>query len=145
MIMFDSILVICTGNICRSPTAERLLRKLIPGKKIDSAGLAALVDHEADASAVAVAEEHGVSLAGHKGTQFKSTLGKKYDLILVMEKSHIESISQVSPESRGKVLLLGHWLGQKEIPDPYQKSHEAFEYVYQLINQSCLQWVKKLN
>ncbi|MBP2200334.1 protein tyrosine phosphatase [Pantoea cypripedii] len=143
--MFDSILVICTGNICRSPTAERLLRKLIPEKQIDSAGIAALVDHEADASAAAVAEEHGVSLAGHKGTQFRSTLGKKYDLILVMEKSHIESISQVSPEARGKVLLLGHWLGQKEIPDPYQKSHEAFEYVYQLIDQSCQQWVKKLN
>ncbi|WP_047605891.1 protein-tyrosine-phosphatase [Rahnella aquatilis] len=143
--MFDSVLVVCTGNICRSPLAERLLRKLIPEKKIDSAGIAALVDHEADASAIAVAQEHGVSLDGHKGTQFKSSLGRKYDLILVMEKSHIEFISGVSPESRGKVFLLGYWLEQKEIPDPYRKSHEAFEYVYQLIEQACLRWVEKLN
>ncbi|MFT4274112.1 MAG: protein tyrosine phosphatase [Pantoea sp.] len=142
--MFDSILVICTGNICRSPTAERLLRKLIPGKQIDSAGISALVGHEADDSAKDVAQEHGVSLDGHKGTQFRPSLGKKYDLILVMEKSHIASISKISPEARGKTFLLGHWLGQREIPDPYLKSKEAFESIYLLIEKSCQYWAEKL-
>ncbi|WP_446668297.1 arsenate reductase/protein-tyrosine-phosphatase family protein, partial [Klebsiella pneumoniae] len=46
--MFDSILIVCTGNICRSPIAERILRSLLPEKRIDSAGTGALVDHPAD-------------------------------------------------------------------------------------------------
>lgn len=48
-LMFDSILIVCTGNICRSPIGERLLRRALPNKKIDSAGVGALIDHAADA------------------------------------------------------------------------------------------------
>ena len=143
--MFNSILIVCTGNICRSPIAERKLRELLPGKKIDSAGTGALVDHAADASAIMVSAKHGLMLDGHKGKQISSRLANQYDLILVMEKSHLEQISTMSPESRGKIMLLGHWLNQKEIPDPYRKSQEAFESVYTLINEACLGWAKKLN
>ncbi|HCR3060929.1 TPA: protein tyrosine phosphatase, partial [Escherichia coli] len=53
--MFDSILVVCTGNICRSPLGERYLRREFPNKKIDSAGTGALVGYPADASAEKVA------------------------------------------------------------------------------------------
>jgi predicted protein tyrosine phosphatase len=53
--MFDSILVVCTGNICRSPIGERYLRNLLPDKKIDSAGTGALIEHAADDSAIKVA------------------------------------------------------------------------------------------
>lgn len=142
--MFDSILVVCTGNICRSPIGERFLRQALPNKKIDSAGTGALVDHSADKSAIKIAEKHGISLAGHKGQQFTSTLGRQYDLILVMEKSHLEQIGRIAPEVRGKTMLFGQWLNQKEIPDPYRKSDEAFASVYQLIEQAGLRWVEKL-
>ncbi|GEC66585.1 arsenate reductase/protein-tyrosine-phosphatase family protein [Raoultella terrigena] len=143
--MFNSILVVCTGNVCRSPIAERLLRKQLVGKKVDSAGVGALVNHSADSSAIAIAEEHGLSLSGHKGQQFSSKMAREYDLILVMDKSHIEQLNRIAPEVRGKTLLLGHWIDQKEIPDPYRQSKEAFEFVYQLIEQSCKLWVQKLN
>ncbi|MDM9541800.1 protein tyrosine phosphatase, partial [Klebsiella pneumoniae] len=63
--MFNSILVVCTGNICRSPIGERLLRTFLPGKKIDSAGTGALIDHSADDSAIRVASLHGISLKEH--------------------------------------------------------------------------------
>lgn len=142
--MFDSILVVCTGNICRSPIGERFLRQALPNKKIDSAGTGALVDHSADKSAIKIAEKNGISLAGHKGQQFTSTLGRQYDLILVMEKSHLEQIGRIAPEVRGKTMLFGQWLNQKEIPDPYRKSDEAFASVYQLIEQAGLRWVEKL-
>ena len=142
--MFNSILVVCTGNICRSPIGERMLRRALPGKKIDSAGVGALVDHAADASAIAVAENHNLSLEGHKGRQFTGTLGRQYDLILVMEKHHIEQVTKIAPEARGKTLLIGHWLGNKEIPDPYRQSMEAFEFVYQLLDQACNSWAGKL-
>ncbi|HBZ3706679.1 protein tyrosine phosphatase [Klebsiella pneumoniae] len=142
--MFDSILVVCTGNICRSPIGERILRKEFPNKKIDSAGIGALVDHPADDSAILVAEENGISLSNHRGKQFTSSLSRSYDLILVMDKEHLEGISRIAPEVRGKTMLLGHWLGGKEIPDPYRKSIDAFRSVYQLIDCACKTWVPKL-
>ncbi|KQN63733.1 protein-tyrosine-phosphatase [Erwinia sp. Leaf53] len=142
--MFNSILVLCMGNICRSPIAERLLRRSLPQKKVDSAGVGAMVNEPADASAIHVAELHELSLEGHLGRQFTSSMGRQYDLILVMEKSHLEKVSRISPEARGKTMLLGHWLQQREIPDPYRKSNEAFESVYQLIDQACETWVEKL-
>lgn len=143
--MIKSILVVCTGNICRSPIAERLLRQALPSKKVDSAGVGALVGQGASSLAVAVARQNGISLEGHKGTQFTGTIGRQYELILVMEQFHIEQISRIAEEARGKTMLLGQWLGQREIPDPYQKSEEVFEFVYQLIDQACQSWVEKLN
>ncbi|VUS60214.1 Low molecular weight protein-tyrosine-phosphatase Etp [Klebsiella spallanzanii] len=116
----------------------------MPGKKIDSAGVGALKNYPADSSAEKVAEKHGISLEGHRGTQFSSKISKDYDLLLVMEQEHIEQISKIAPEARGKTMLLGHWLDRKEIPDPYKKSDEAFELVYQLIEQSCQCWADKL-
>ncbi|MCS4274575.1 MULTISPECIES: protein tyrosine phosphatase [Raoultella] len=143
--MFDSILIVCTGNICRSPIGERYLRMALPHKKIDSAGTGALVGHEADESAVNISIKHGLSLDGHSGRQLTSSLARKYDLILVMEKEHIEQISRIAPEARGKTMLFGHWLDQREIPDPYRKSEEAFASVYQLIERAGKLWAEKLD
>lgn len=142
--MFNSILVVCTGNICRSPMGERLLRRALPEIKIDSAGTGALINHEADRNAVKISSQHGLSLAGHQGQQFTSLLGRKYDLILVMERTHIAQISRIAPEVRGKTMLFGHWINQREIPDPYRKSDEAFASVYRLIAQAGQGWVEKL-
>ncbi|EPM0607023.1 MULTISPECIES: protein tyrosine phosphatase [Klebsiella pneumoniae complex] len=142
--MFDSILIVCTGNICRSPIGERILRQLLPNKKIDSAGTGALVGHDADVSACKIAGQQGISLDGHKGRQFTASLARQYELILVMEKSHIEEVGRIAPEVRGKTMLFGHWLHQREIPDPYRKSEEAFSSVYELIEQAGKCWAEKL-
>ena len=143
--MHHSILVVCTGNICRSPIAERLLKNYLPDIKVISAGIKALENKDADTSAIAIAEKNGVSLSGHKGKQCSSRLIRDYDLILVMEKSHIDYITENHPESRGKVMLLGHWMNGRDIPDPYMKSPEVFEFVFKLIDQACQCWVKKLS
>ncbi|EJR0222778.1 arsenate reductase/protein-tyrosine-phosphatase family protein [Raoultella planticola] len=143
--MFDSILVVCTGNICRSPLGERFLRMALPDKKVDSAGTGALVGHSADPSAVKVAAKHGLSLEGHIGCQFTARMARQYDLILVMEKIHLEQIGQIAPEARGKTMLFGHWINQRDIPDPYRKSEEAFSSVYQLIEQAAQRWAEKLD
>lgn len=143
--MFDSILVVCTGNICRSPIGERFLKNYLPNKKIDSAGTGALVNHIADDSAIKIAALHGISLEGHRGQQFTSILARQYDLILVMEKLHIEQIGRIAPEARGKTMLFGHWINRREIPDPYKKSEEAFRSVYLLIEEAGQRWVDKLD
>ncbi len=145
MDMFDSILVVCVGNICRSPTAERLLQNSLPERKISSAGLAAVVGHGADATALLVAKSNGLSLDGHHARQLTRELCREQSLILVMEKSHIEAVTRLAPEVRGKTMLFAHWLEQRDIPDPYGKSQEAFEFVYRLLAESAQAWAKALN
>ncbi|MFC3395014.1 protein tyrosine phosphatase [Brenneria rubrifaciens] len=143
--MFDSILVVCVGNICRSPTGERLLQQALPAKRIASAGLGALVGKPADNTATEVASSHGLSLEGHTAQQITSSLCRQYDLILVMEKSHIDAVSKLAPQVRGKIMLFGHWLNQQDIADPYRKSREAFEFVYSQLEQSAQKWAQALS
>lgn len=138
--MFDSILVVCVGNICRSPTGERLLQKYLPGKKITSAGIAALVGKRADASAEEIARKNNISLENHKARQLTRDICHENDLILVMEKNHVDLVCKIAPESRGKVMLFGHWIDQKEVSDPYRKSHEAFEFVFKILDEASRGW-----
>lgn len=133
---FNSILVVCTGNICRSPIGERLLRKRLPGVKVKSAGVHGLVKHLADATAADVAANHGVSLEGHAGRKLTAEMARNYDLILAMESEHIAQVTAIAPEVRGKTMLFGQWLEQKEIPDPYRKSQDAFEHVYGMLERA---------
>ncbi|ATM74548.1 protein tyrosine phosphatase [Serratia fonticola] len=142
--MFDSILVVCVGNICRSPMGERLLLKHLPNKRIESAGISAVVGNPADKVATSVALEHDLSLEGHCGRQLTSSMCREFELILVMEQSHIDSVCQIAPEVRGKTMLFGHWLDKQDISDPYRKSREIFEAVYQLIDRSASLWAKAL-
>ncbi|HKM95535.1 MAG TPA: protein tyrosine phosphatase [Buttiauxella sp.] len=142
--MFDSILVVCIGNICRSPTGERLLRKAFPDKKIDSAGLDARVGEGAERKSVEVAAQNGLSLEGHRGQAFSSSLAMQYDLILVMEKSQLERIKKNYPEVSGKTMLFGHWQNQLQIGDPYNKSREMHQLVYTQLAQGTARWVLAL-
>ena len=142
--MFDKILVVCVGNICRSPSGEYLFKSLLPNKSIASAGVGALVGKPADKMATEVALENGLCLEGHQGQQLNSELCRDYDLILVMEQRHIEAVTKIAPEARGKTMLLSHWNGKEDIPDPYRQSKEAFEHAYKLIEQGCQAWAKKL-
>jgi len=142
--MFDRILVVCVGNICRSPTAERLLQRGLPHKSIQSAGLHAMVDHPADDTTRQVAESHGLSLEGHRARQLTQALCQQAELILVMEKRHISAVNHIDASARGKTMLMGHWSGQAEVSDPYRMSIEAHEHVYQLLEKTAQTWIEKL-
>lgn len=142
--MFNKILIVCVGNICRSPTAEFMLQAALPNKQVDSAGLHAMVNKDMDAQARATAESKGLVCKTHCARQLTSELGRDYDLILVMEKRHRDEIAQRFPELLAKTMLLGKWEGDKDIPDPYRKSDEVFEQIYKLIDTSTQSWVKKL-
>lgn len=143
--MFDKILVVCVGNICRSPTGEYLLKSQLPNKIIASAGVGALVGKPADKTALEVAKEHGVNMESHVAQQLTSELCREFDLILVMEQGHINAVTNIAPEARGKTMLLSQWLNKQDIPDPYRQSKEAFDYAYELIESSVKAWTKKLS
>ena len=136
--MFNSILVVCTGNICRSPMGERLLRQQLPGRQVTSAGIFGLEGCPADAAAQAVAW-------GHVARKVTRSLLQKSDLILVMEPKHLRFIATMAPENRGKSLLFGQWLETKDIPDPYHKSREAFEYVFNQLGKASQEWARRLS
>jgi protein-tyrosine-phosphatase len=68
--------------------------------------------------------DHHLSLDGHAPAR-SGRMCREYDLILTMEKRHIHALCDIAPEMRGKVMLFGHWDNEREIPDPYRKSHEA--------------------
>ena len=145
--MFNKILIVCVGNICRSPTAELMLQQLLPNKTVHSAGVGALVGKGMDATAAKLVEqggESGIEASTHVAQQLTSELAAEYDLILTMEQKHLKAIYSIAPHARGKTFLLGKWQQDLEIPDPYRQSEEAFVHVYKLLELACANWAKRL-
>ncbi|MFT4836708.1 MAG: protein-tyrosine phosphatase [Psychromonas sp.] len=142
--MFNKILVVCVGNICRSPIGERLLQKHLPQLKVNSAGIKALVGRPADPNSIFVAAEKNIDLSLHIAQQLTAELIAEHDLILVMERGHINAVTKLAPAARGKTMLFGQWNTQQEIPDPYRQSIEAFEFVYAMMSESALKWAEKV-
>lgn len=144
--LFKRIMIVCVGNICRSPTAEHLLRGALAPSDIvvSSAGLGALKNKPIEATARSILEEHGHVLGDHSGRQLNSALINESDLILVMEKNHIDGVLSIAPEARGKVFLLGKWQDNREIPDPYRQGKPAFAHAYALIDAAVNAWAQRI-
>lgn len=139
----NNILVVCIGNICRSPVAEAMLKKAFPEKNILSAGLSALVGQPADKTAIEIASENGLDLSKHRAQQINSYLCSQTELILVMETEHKQALEHTYPFTRGRVHCLGHISSDElfEIYDPYQKNRLAFEESHRAIEKGVAHWV----
>lgn len=144
--MFEKVLVVCIGNICRSPTAEYLLRERLRGRgtTVESAGLAALAGKPIDPLAGALLADSGIDASGHRARQLDETAITAADLILVMQRNHLASIARYSPHAVGRTFLLGKWQGDRDIPDPYRKGLDAFEHAYRLIEEGVDAWHRHL-
>lgn len=147
--MFNSILVVCTGNICRSPYGEYKLRSELPCLSIASAGVAVktsrLQNRPADSSTISVANEFGVDVSRHKARQLTQEMVDEHDLILCMEPDQLEIVCDSFKEARHKSFLFGHWVGLGKIDDPYQQGEHAFREAFSNINRATHAWVKRLN
>lgn len=143
--MFQRLLVVCAGNICRSPVAEAMLRRALPQRQVGSAGLGALEGQGVEPTARALAEADGLEVADHVARQLTRELLADADLILVMSAGQRRAVGELAPEALGKTMTLGKWLpGSPDIPDPYRKSREAFEHVHRLLQQATDEWAKRL-
>ena len=140
---FNNILVVCVGNICRSPIGAALLMAKYPEKNIDSAGLSAVVDHQADAKALAVMAVDGIDMGEHIAKQITEDLVRTADLILTMSNSQSKWIEEQWPHCRGKTFRIGHWI-HKDVADPYGHDEHAFETAKQDIVDSLEQWFNKI-
>jgi protein-tyrosine phosphatase len=147
--VFKNILVLCTGNICRSPMAEVVLRERLRGQSPDSvptvtsAGTSALVGYPADPFAIEVAGQFGFDLSQHLGRQALAPLLSAADLVLVMERAHADWVHHQVPPLRGRVQLLGRWREQ-EIADPYGQRREVFETCFEQIDDCVADWLPRL-
>ena len=141
---FDNILVVCVGNICRSPMAEALLKQRFPNKIIDSAGVGALVGHPADPAALEIMTNQQIDITTHVAKQIDEQLAKKADLIFTMSDGQTKWIEERWPFCRGKTFKIGHW-SDKDIADPYKHEMSAFETAYQGIVDGIEQWADKIS
>jgi len=143
--MLNSVLTVCVGNICRSPVAEAALRKYCPNLKVASAGLAAPEGRPASLQMIELAAKDGLDLTNHRARTLSSAHPEQFDLILVMEESHLREIARVSAHLRARALLLTKWSGSTDIPDPINENEDFFTAVYQQIINASHTWATKLD
>lgn len=143
--MFSRIMVICVGNICRSPMGEAILAARVKqrGIVVESAGIGALTGHPADPLAVELLAERGLDISHHRARQLSEEMARQADLILVMEQWHQKEIERMLPMCRGRVHLFGKW-GNFIVPDPFRQPRRAFERALTLIEQGAAEWEAKL-
>ena len=143
----QKILFVCTGNICRSPTAEAVARHQAKEKNLednfifDSAGIEAFhVGESPDQRSLMVGMQHGVSFADISSRKIRKNDFADFDLILAMDRSHFSRLLAESPqEYRGKVKLFLEFCAVKnswndEVIDPYYGNNQGFEEVFNVIN-----------
>ena len=141
--MIQRILVVCIGNICRSPMAEGLIRQAVPGVQISSAGISAMVGHGADPITIKIMDEVGVDIAAHRARMLTDAIAREADLILVMDDQQKQELALLYPYVRGKLYKLGEATSQ-DIPDPYMQEPEVFRSVFSLIENGVNQWVARI-
>ncbi len=139
----QNILVVCVGNICRSPMAEYLLKHEYPDLHIESAGISGLIGHSADDKADLCMQKLGIDMSPHKARKLNGDLIKKADLILVMSSNQQKHLEQTWPFSKGKTYRLGHWKG-RNVSDPYSHDQAVFDETCLLIQHCVADWKKHI-
>ena len=145
--MIQRVLILCVGNICRSPMGEALFSSKLKNKSIkievSSAGIAALIDQPADILAQELMQERNLNIANHRARQITSQILFNAEIIFTMTSGQQKQIECMLPSIRGRVHRLGNW-GGYDIPDPYQRPKEAFAHALLLIEQGVEDWCSKL-
>ncbi|MHA3080197.1 low molecular weight protein-tyrosine-phosphatase [Acinetobacter sp. ANC 3791] len=140
---FQKLLVVCIGNICRSPMVEYLLKQEFPTLEVSSAGIHAMVGHPADEKTIHAMQHLQTNISSHVARQLDSTMLKQADLVLVMTMSQQQHIEKTWTFSKGKVFRLGHWQN-KDILDPYQQDQAFFDQTCSSVQHCLADWHKYL-
>ncbi len=145
------VLMVCLGNICRSPLAQGILEsKASKNVYVDSAGTAAY--HQGnlpDKRSVEVAAKYGLDITNQRARKFKKEDFDTFDVIYVMDESNLADILLLARNNQDqqKVKLILNEIHpdkNQSVPDPYYGGDSGFENVYKMLDEACNQIVKKL-
>lgn len=138
------VLMVCLGNICRSPLAEGILKSKVDPKYIyvDSAGTAGYhVGNPPDPRSIKVANNNGIDISAQRCRKFMVTDFDTFDLIYVMDNSNYTNIIHLArtknDSEKVRLLLSEIDVEHKEVPDPYYNSNDGFNEVYRMIDKAC--------
>jgi protein-tyrosine phosphatase len=154
-----SVLFVCLGNICRSPTAEGVMRALVNEAglqeriALDSAGTGAWhIGEPPDARATEAARRRGIVLAG-AARQVRPNDFEEFDLILAMDSANLRALNRLAPDERAqaRVRLLREWGrvgsqsdGDLDVPDPYHGGPDGFDRVLDQVQAACTALLEEL-
>ncbi len=140
------VLMVCLGNICRSPLAEGILRAKVETRgldwKIDSAGTGDWhIGEGPDPRSIDTARKNGIDISGQRARQFRKADLREFDLILAMDQENYRNVIRMaeSEEERKKVEMIMNFVqpGQNEsVPDPYWND-DGFDRVYAMLEEAC--------
>lgn len=148
------VLFVCLGNICRSPTAEAIMRHLCIQQdldwEIDSAGTAAYhIGKTPDERSQMAAAKRGISMKGQRARQVTEDDFYRFDYIFAMDRQNFENLKQIQPDDgQAKLVLFLTEYGSfddSEVPDPYYGGEQGFEYVLDLLQNACEDLIAKVN
>ena len=146
------ILMVCLGNICRSPLAEGILASKLPKNKfiVSSAGTGNWhVGNKPDDRSIATAKKNGLDISHQRGIHFKEKFFEEYDYIYVMDNSNYDNVIAFakSDSDKNKVHLILDEIYPDEnvdVPDPYYGLQNGFDMVYEMLDESCTILAQKL-
>ena len=140
----ERLLLVCTGNTCRSPMAAALARYYMPGVEVVSAGTATVEGLPASIGAMDAMEQMGLPIDDHRSRPLNRYLLEEADLILTMTPQHKQDILAVMPEVAEKIFTLGEFAGQGEaVPDPFGLPVEAYVACAKALEQLIKQVAKR--
>ena len=150
--MSVKILMVCLGNICRSPLAEGILASKLPKTnfRIDSAGTGSYhIGKQPDHRSIAIASKYGVDITNQKARQFSADDFDAFDYIFVMDSSNYDNVIELAKtdEHKRKVeMILNHLFPNEnvDVPDPYYGLQNGFDTVYEMLDETCDIIAKKL-
>ncbi|MCF8322034.1 MAG: low molecular weight phosphotyrosine protein phosphatase [Flavobacterium sp.] len=150
--MAIKIVMVCLGNICRSPLAEGILASKLPKKKfiVDSAGTGSWhIGHSPDERSILTAKKNKLDISNQKGRQFTASDFDEFDYIYVMDNSNYIDVIGLAKneEQKQKVELILNALFPGEnvdVPDPYYGLQNGFDSVYKMLDEACEVVAEKL-
>lgn len=139
------ILMVCLGNICRSPLAEGILKSKLPSDSffIDSAGTGDYhIGKSPDTRSIAIAKKHGLDISNLKGRQFDVLDFDSFDIIYVMDESNYRNVISLAKNQHDKtkvkfILNEVSPYQNNNVPDPYYGGTDGFENVYKMLDEAC--------
>ena len=141
----QKILMVCLGNICRSPLAQGILESKVNKSKvhIDSAGTAAYhVGNSPDERSIEVAKKHGIYINNQRARKFVIEDFEKFSIIYAMDESNYQNILKLArnkdDENKVKMILNEVYPSKNlSVPDPYYGGNQGFENVYNMLDKAC--------